>query len=73
MANLPEGLVPHMHAMLVETIRQNLKRQVLEALEPDVEAAADEAVAALKLTVKSMEDFLTSTQMIKIILEKRGF
>lgn len=54
-----------------DRIRQNIKDQILAKVMPDIDAAADVALAGFKVAVEQQESYVNMDSIIKVILEKR--
>lgn len=60
-----------MHEALIQHVRDKLKKDILDALTPDIDAAVDAAAATMKTRLEASKDFQFNELFIKFIVEKR--
>jgi len=56
---------------LTDLVRTNLKKIILERIEPDIEAAIDSSLETFKCSLSSMVDFRGMERFIKVIVERK--
>lgn len=54
---------------LTSRIRDELRKKILESIEPDLNAALDAAVASLKIAIQQHHDYAYNNQIINIVVD----
>jgi hypothetical protein len=56
---------------LTGRIRDELRKKILERIEPDLESAIDAAMEAFKLTVATWREPINLRETIKVLIERK--
>lgn len=56
---------------LTSRIRQELRKRILESIEPDVEAAIDASLAAFKASIETWRDPMHMRDTVKVLIERK--
>lgn len=56
---------------LTSRIRDELRKLILERLEPDIQTAVDAGLASLKATIESYRDPMQMRDTVRVLIERR--
>jgi hypothetical protein len=56
---------------LTSRIRQELRKLILERLEPDIQTAVDAGLAAFKATIESYHEPMHMRDTVRVLIERR--
>lgn len=56
---------------LTSRIREELKRRILERIEPDVDAAVEASLQAFKVTIESYREAHNMRDTVRVLIERR--
>jgi hypothetical protein len=56
---------------LTSRIRDELRKRIMQRIEPDIEAAVDAGLAAFKATVESYRDPMMMRDTVRVLIERK--
>jgi len=56
---------------LTSCIRNELRKRIMERIEPDINAAVDAGIAAFKTTIESWRDPETMRDVVRVLIERK--
>lgn len=56
---------------LTSRIRDELRKRILENLEPDIQTAVDAGLASFKATIESYRDHMHMRDTVRVLIERR--
>ena len=69
----PEQVAQLMIEGFTDRVKAQLKKEILDKLMPDVDAAVDLAFAGFKVAVEQHKDMVNIASVVRVILEKRSY